>query len=454
MAKKKKRYICQDCGYKAIKWQGQCPDCNEWNTLVEEIIDPKVEKKEKKVKQIDIKKLSQIKASSETRIETGFGEFDRVLGGGIVSGSLILMGGDPGIGKSTLLLQAAYKVSQKQDKVLYVSGEESEKQIRLRADRLDVLDSELYVLAETDLPSIAKNSKKLQPDLLVIDSIQTMNNPDLDSSPGSVSQIRESTNCLIKLAKKQGIPIFIIGHVTKEGSIAGPKIMEHMVDTVLYLEGEKHYAYRILRAVKNRFGSINEIGIFEMKGHGLKEVLNPSQAFISERPDNASGSVVIPCMEGSRPILIELQALVSSANFGNPGRMMSGVDSRRVSLILAVLEKKLGFQIQSEDVYVNIAGGLEVKEPAVDLGLVTALVSSFQDVVIDKDFAVLGEIGLSGEVRAVNFIRQRVNEASKLGFNKFIIPQNNYDDLKNKSDQIFGVRNIEEALDLILEGEL
>ncbi len=454
MAKKKKRYICQKCGYKAIKWQGQCPDCNEWNTLVEEIIDPKVEKKEKKVKQIDIKKLSQIKASSETRIETGFGEFDRVLGGGIVPGSLILMGGDPGIGKSTLLLQAAYKVSQKQDKVLYVSGEESEKQIRLRADRLDVLDSELYVLAETDLPSIAKNSKKLQPDLLVIDSIQTMNNPDLDSSPGSVSQIRESTNCLIKLAKKQGIPIFIIGHVTKEGSIAGPKIMEHMVDTVLYLEGEKHYAYRILRAVKNRFGSINEIGIFEMKGHGLKEVLNPSQAFISERPDNASGSVVIPCMEGSRPILIELQALVSSANFGNPGRMMSGVDSRRVSLILAVLEKKLGFQIQSEDVYVNIAGGLEVKEPAVDLGLVTALVSSFQDVVIDKDFAVLGEIGLSGEVRAVNFIRQRVNEASKLGFNKFIIPQNNYDDLKNKSDQIFGVRNIEEALDLILEGEL
>ena len=454
MAKKKKRYICQSCGYKAIKWQGQCPDCNEWNTLVEEIIDPKEEKKEKKVKEIAIKKISQIKAGSETRIETGFGEFDRVLGGGIVPGSLILMGGDPGIGKSTLLLQTAYKVSQKQDNVLYISGEESEKQIRLRADRLDVLDSELYVLAETDLPSIVKNAKKLKPDLIVIDSIQTMNNPDLDSSPGSVSQIRESTNRLIKLAKKQGIPIFIIGHVTKEGAIAGPKIMEHMVDTVLYLEGEKHYAYRILRAVKNRFGSINEIGIFEMKSQGLEEVLNPSQAFISERPDDASGSVIIPCMEGSRPILIELQALVSSANFGNPGRMMSGVDSRRVSLILAVLEKKLGFQIQSEDVYVNIAGGLEIKEPAVDLGLVAALVSSFQDVVIDKDFAILGEIGLSGEVRAVNFIRQRVNEASKLGFNKFIIPQNNYDDLENKTDQIFGVTNVEEALDLILEGEL
>ncbi len=454
MAKKKKRYICQNCGYRAIKWQGQCPDCNEWNTLIEEIIDPKEEKKEKKVKDIAIKKISQIKAGSETRIETGFGEFNRVLGGGIVPGSLILMGGDPGIGKSTLLLQAAYKVSQKQDKVLYISGEESEKQIRLRADRLDVLDSELYVLAETDLPSIVKNAKKLKPDLIVIDSIQTMNNPDLDSSPGSVSQIRESTNRLIKLAKKYGIPIFIIGHVTKEGAIAGPKIMEHMVDTVLYLEGEKHYAYRILRAVKNRFGSINEIGIFEMKSDGLEEVLNPSQVFISERPDDASGSVIIPCMEGSRPILIELQALVSSANFGNPGRMMSGVDSRRVSLILAVLEKKLGFQIQSEDVYVNIAGGLEIKEPAVDLGLVAALVSSFQDVVIDKDFAVLGEIGLSGEVRAVNFIRQRVNEASKLGFNKFIIPQNNYDDLENKSDQIFGVSNVEQALDLILEGEL
>ncbi len=454
MVKKKKRYICQNCGYRAIKWQGQCPDCNEWNTLIEEIIDPKEEKKEKKVKDIAIKKISQIKAGSETRIETGFGEFNRVLGGGIVPGSLILMGGDPGIGKSTLLLQAAYKVSQKQDKVLYISGEESEKQIRLRADRLDVLDSELYVLAETDLPSIVKNAKKLKPDLIVIDSIQTMNNPDLDSSPGSVSQIRESTNRLIKLAKKYGIPIFIIGHVTKEGAIAGPKIMEHMVDTVLYLEGEKHYAYRILRAVKNRFGSINEIGIFEMKSDGLEEVLNPSQVFISERPDDASGSVIIPCMEGSRPILIELQALVSSANFGNPGRMMSGVDSRRVSLILAVLEKKLGFQIQSEDVYVNIAGGLEIKEPAVDLGLVAALVSSFQDVVIDKDFAVLGEIGLSGEVRAVNFIRQRVNEASKLGFNKFIIPQNNYDDLENKSDQIFGVSNVEQALDLILEGEL
>ncbi len=454
MAKNKKRYICQNCGYKAIKWKGQCPDCNKWNTLVEEIINPKEEKEEKKVKQINIKKINQIKAGSETRIATGFGEFDRVLGGGIVPGSLILMGGDPGIGKSTLLLQTAYKVSEKQDKVLYISGEESEKQIRLRADRLDVLDSELYVLAETDLPSIVKNSKKLEPDLIVIDSIQTMNNPDLDSSPGSVSQIRESTNRLIKLAKKQGIPIFIIGHVTKEGSIAGPKIMEHMVDTVLYLEGEKHYAYRILRAVKNRFGSINEIGIFEMKSQGLEEVLNPSQAFISERPDDASGSVIIPCMEGSRPILIELQALVSSANFGNPGRMMSGVDSRRVSLILAVLEKKLGFQIQSEDVYVNIAGGLEVKEPAVDLGLVSALVSSFQDVVIDKDFAILGEIGLSGEVRAVNFIKQRVNEASKLGFNKFIIPQNNYNDLENKSDKIFGVENIEEALDLILGGEL
>ncbi|WP_027339569.1 DNA repair protein RadA [Halonatronum saccharophilum] len=454
MAKKKKRYICQECGYQALKWSGRCSGCNTWNTLVEEIVDPKVVKTNKKLsKKVNLQSIDNIKIELEDRKETGFTELDRVLGGGIVAGSLVLIGGDPGIGKSTLLLQASYNISEKYNSVLYVSGEESERQIRLRAERLGTITSNLFILAETNLLTIIDNAKELKPDLVVIDSIQTIYNPQLDSAPGSVSQVRESTNKLMNLAKKNEIPIFIVGHVTKEGSIAGPRVLEHMVDTVLYFEGDRHHNYRILRGVKNRFGSTNEIGIFEMVAGGLKEVLNPSETFIGERPKGVSGSAIIPCMEGSRPILVELQALVSSANYGNPSRMTTGVDNRRVSLILAVLEKRLGLHIQGQDVYINIAGGFQVDEPAIDLGLIAAIVSSFRDIPIPQEVAILGEVGLSGEVRAVNQTEKRVKEASKLGFTQFIIPRNNKGGLPKVEGKINGIESVKEMLDLILGGE-
>ncbi|WP_018249385.1 DNA repair protein RadA [Orenia marismortui] len=450
MAKKKRRYICQECGYEALKWSGKCTGCNSWNTLVEEIINPKKKKKELSVTaDVKAQKINDIKIGLENRKETGISELDRVLGGGIVPGSLILIGGDPGIGKSTLLLQTSYNISKKYDKVLYISGEESERQIKLRADRLGTIDSNIYILAETNLLSIIENAKDLKPDLVIIDSIQTIYNPNLESSPGSVSQVRDSTNRLMQLAKKNNIPIFIVGHVTKNGSIAGPKVLEHMVDTVLYFEGDRHYSYRILRAVKNRFGSTNEIGIFEMKQGGLEEILNPSQMFVSERPSNVSGSVVIPCVEGSRPILVELQALVSSANFGTPSRMTTGVDHKRVSLLLAVLEKKLGLHIQGQDVYINVVGGFQVDEPAVDLGLIAAIASSFRDIAIPKEFVVIGEVGLAGEVRAISQIEKRINEASKLGFSEFIIPKGNLEDLNYPDLKIHGVKNVYQVLDLI-----
>ncbi len=454
MAKKKKRYVCQECGYQALKWSGKCLGCNSWNTLTEEIIDLKEEKKEKihKINGSKLQKIDDIKIEVENRKRTGFNELDRVLGGGIVPGSLILIGGDPGIGKSTLLLQASYNISQRYQKVLYISGEESEQQIKLRADRLKLNNSDIYILAETNLLSINSIVKDLTPDLVVIDSIQTIYNPNLESSPGSVSQVRDVTGRLMKLAKKSNIPIFIVGHVTKDGSIAGPRVLEHMVDTVLYFEGDRHYTYRVLRAVKNRFGSTNEIGIFEMRQKGLEEVMNASQAFISERPKKTPGSVVIPCMEGSRPILIELQALVSSATFGNPSRMTTGIDHKRVSLLLAVLEKKLGFHIQGQDVYINIAGGFQVDEPAIDLGLVAAIVSSFRDVAISEDVVIIGEVGLTGEVRAVNQIEKRINEASKLGFGRFVIPKGNIKELSYPDLKLHGVDNVHQVLDLILGG--
>jgi len=453
MAKKKRRYICQKCGYQALKWSGKCLGCNSWNTLVEEIIDTKEQKKEAQVTtNIRPEKISDIEIKSEDRKKTGFAELDRVLGGGIVPGSLILIGGDPGIGKSTLLLQTSYNVSQIYDKVLYISGEESSRQIKLRADRLGTVNSSMYILAETNLLAITTNVEDLNPDLLIIDSIQTIYNPNLESAPGSVSQVRDATGRLMRLAKKNNIPIFIVGHVTKEGSIAGPRVLEHMVDTVLYFEGDRHYTYRVLRAVKNRFGSTNEIGIFEMRQGGLAEVLNPSQLFISERASNVSGSVIIPCMEGSRPILIELQSLVSSATFGTPSRMTTGVDHKRVSLLLAVLEKKLGLHIQGQDVYINIAGGFQVDEPAVDLGLISAVVSSFRDIAIPQEFVILGEVGLSGEVRAISQIEKRINEASKLGFTKFIIPKSNSEELDYSDIEIYGVSNVYQVLDLILGG--
>jgi DNA repair protein RadA/Sms len=471
MAKKRKRYLCSECGHEALKWNGQCPECKSWNTLEEIVFDPDKEKEKKQEKlakkesmqqsglksktKSTVKRISDINITSEDRLDTGFSELDRVLGGGVVPGSLILIGGAPGVGKSTLLLQTATKVAKNYEKVLYVSGEESERQIKIRADRLEASDSDLYILIETDLNSILKQIKKLQPDLIIIDSIQTIHDPTIDSAPGSIKQVRESTAKLIKLGKAEELPMFIVGHVTKEGSIAGPKVLEHMVDTVLYFEGDQNHSYRMLKGIKNRFGSTNEVGIFAMEQSGLREVINPSENFIAERPEDISGSVVIPCVEGSRSILVELQALVTSANFGNPSRMTTGVDQRRVSLILAVLEKRLGLNIQMEDIHINVAGGFEVKEPAIDLGLVAAMVSSFRDNPIPSDFAIIGEVGLSGEVRAVNKIEKRVNEASKLGFSKFILPQGNMSDLSNKQDEqlsFYGIKNISKVLDLILGG--
>ncbi|AGB40169.1 DNA repair protein RadA [Halobacteroides halobius DSM 5150] len=456
MPKQKKRYICQECGYQALKWSGQCPGCDSWNTLVEEIINPKQEKKEQQVTaNVNLETIDKIETKVEDRLTSNFQELDRVLGGGIVPGSLILIGGDPGIGKSTLLLQASYNISEEYDKVMYVTGEESRRQVKLRANRLEAISSSLYILAETNLLSVINSIKELNPDLVVIDSIQTIHNPNLDSAPGSVSQVRDATNRLMKLAKKDGIPVFVVGHVTKQGSIAGPKVLEHMVDTVLYFEGDRHRDYRILRAVKNRFGSTNEVGIFEMQQSGLEEVLNPSQAFIAERPEGVSGSVIIPCLEGSRPILIELQALASSANFGTPSRMTTGIDHKRVSLILAVLEKRLGLHLQNQDVYINIVGGFQVDEPAIDLGMAIAIVSSFRDVSVSEKLAVIGEVGLSGEVRAISQIEKRVKEASKLGFSQFIIPKSNLQGLSSAYQDltINGVANVREVLDLILGGE-
>lgn len=464
MAKKRKRYVCRECGYEALKWNGQCPECKSWNTLEETIFDPdkEKEKEQEKLKQqqsgsdykSEIRKISDINVTTEDRLKTGFSELDRVLGGGIVPGSLVLIGGAPGVGKSTLLLQTAHNVAKKYEQVLYISGEESERQIKIRADRLKATASSLYILADTNLNSIIEQIKNLQPDLIIIDSIQTIYNPIVDSAPGSIKQVRETTSKLMQVGKKNDLPLFIVGHVTKEGSIAGPKVLEHMVDSVLYFEGDQNHSYRMLKGIKNRFGSTNEVGIFAMEQEGLKEVLNPSQTFIAERPEEVSGSVIVPCVEGSRSILIELQALVSSANFGNPSRMTTGVDHRRVSLILAVLEKRLGLNIQMEDIHINVAGGFEIKEPAIDLGLATAMVSSFRDVPIPSEFAIIGEIGLSGEVRAVNKIQKRVNEASKLGFDKFILPQSNIDDLaSNKELSFFGVKKISKVLDLILGGE-
>jgi DNA repair protein RadA/Sms len=456
MAKKKKRYICDECGYKALKWSGKCPECESWNTLVEKIIDPKDSQEETtpSTSQSEVEPINQIETKSKDRLDTGFSELDRVLGGGIVLGSLTLIGGEPGIGKSTLLLQSSYNVSENSNKVLYVTGEESKRQVRLRADRLQAIGSNLYILAETNLLSIIKSARELDPDLIVIDSIQSLYHPDIDSTPGNISQVKKAASKFMKFGKTSEIPIFIVGHVTKSGAIAGPKVLEHMVDTVLYFEGDQNRNYRLLRAVKNRFGSTDEVGIFEMRQEGLVEILNPSQAFIAERPEDVSGSVIIPCLEGSRPILIELQALVSSASFGNPSRMTTGIDQRRISLILAVLEKRLGLHMENQDVYVNIAGGFKVEEPAVDLGLVVAIVSSFRDVKVPENLAVVGEVGLSGEIRAINQIRTRINEAHKLGFDYFIVPQGNVDrtSIEDEEANIQGVSSIKEVLDLILGG--
>ena len=423
---KKIVYFCQECGYESAKWMGQCPGCKAWNTFAEETVstvkasktgDKKQEKRQEPVI------LKNISLSEEERQTTNIKELDRVLGGGIVPGSLVLVGGDPGIGKSTLLLQVCRNLSDKGTSVLYISGEESLRQIKLRANRIGTFSDHLELFCETNLEVIRDVIERKKPDTVVIDSIQTMFHEDISSAPGSVSQVRESTNILMQIAKGMGISIFIVGHVTKEGNVAGPRVLEHMVDTVLYFEGDRHASYRILRAVKNRFGSTNEIGVFEMRNTGLEEVKNPSEFMLNGKPAGASGSIVACSMEGTRPILVEIQALVCQSNFGIPRRTAVGTDFNRVNLLMAVLEKKVGIRLASCDAYVNIAGGMKMTEPAIDLGIALAVVSSSRDIVIPDTVLAFGEIGLSGEVRAVSMAGQRVAEARKLGFHTVILPE-------------------------------
>lgn len=444
-------FFCKECGYESSKWMGQCPACKEWNSLVEEPVGKKTASGRKppaaKVKPC---LLSEISLEQQDRISTGYPELNRVLGSGIVAGSLVLVGGDPGIGKSTLLLQVCGKLAAQEQKVLYISGEESLKQIKLRANRIGEIKGSLLFLCETNLDTIESVIEEESPQVVVIDSIQTMFRDEVSSAPGSVSQVRESTNVLMQIAKGLGIAIFIVGHVTKEGVVAGPRVLEHMVDTVLYFEGERNASYRILRGVKNRFGSTNEIGVFEMQEKGLVEVENPSEYMLSGRPEDASGAVVACSLEGTRPILLEVQALVTQTNFGMPRRTAAGTDYNRVNLLMAVLEKRCHYEMSRYDAYVNIAGGMKMNEPALDLAIVMALVSSLKDRAVSSKTILFGEVGLSGEVRAVSMAEQRVNEAIKLGFDTCILPQICLDKMK-RTDKIrlIGVQNIKEAISLL-----
>ncbi len=448
MAKaKKSSFFCQNCGHEESKWLGQCPVCREWNTFVEEKAAPAKSGAAKSVREAQVVALRSVSAGEDERVRTGIEELDRVLGGGIVQGSLVLVGGDPGIGKSTLLLQVCQRLSDADNKVLYISGEESLRQIKLRADRMGEFKDTLSLLCETNLNIIRGVIERYQPKAAVIDSIQTMYSEDVASAPGSVSQVRESTNMLMQLAKGLNISIFIVGHVTKEGTVAGPRVLEHMVDTVLYFEGDRHASYRILRGVKNRFGSTNEIGVFEMRRNGLSEVENPSEFMLSGRPVHASGSVVACAMEGTRPMLMEIQALVCRSNFGMPRRTAAGLDYNRVNLLMAVLEKRLGVPLSNYDAYVNIAGGIRLNEPAADLGIVTAIVSSYKNKPVPEDTIVFGEVGLSGEIRAVAMPEQRIAEARKLGFKACVIPEVS---VKAAGDvpgiEVIGVKSVNQAI--------
>lgn len=454
MAKRKSVFVCQDCGYESNGWLGKCPACNNWNTFAEEIQDASVGSKNKNVL-FDVKpvNINDIEIDNEERYSTGIKEMDRVLGGGIVKGSLVLVGGDPGIGKSTLILQICDTV-RIDSKIIYISGEESIKQIKIRADRLGVRNPNLLMVSETNFKAIQVISERENPALIIVDSIQTMFNEELSSAPGSVSQVREITAGLMQIAKSSNIAVFIVGHVTKEGSLAGPRVLEHMVDTVLYFEGERNLSYRILRAVKNRFGSTNEIGIFEMKDVGLIEVENPSMLMISDRKESVPGSVVVSSLEGTRPMLIEIQALVCPTNFGMPRRMATGIDYNRITLLMAVLEKRVGMQLHNYDAYVNVVGGLKVDEPACDLGVVMAIASSFRNKPIDLSTVLIGEVGLTGEVRAINQIEKRVIEAARMGFKNCIVPAGNIKVLKQvkelKEINIKPVENVVEALGILL----
>lgn len=449
MAKSTMVYFCKECGYETSKWLGQCPGCGQWNSMVEEPARKKVVAKVSNVKEgkSKVSPITDISLEAEEKLSTGLGELDRVLGGGIVKGSLILVGGDPGIGKSTLLLQVCKNISERDNKVLYISGEESLKQIKIRANRMGEFSSNLLLLCETSLDNIEVTIKRENPKVVVIDSIQTMYKEDVAAAPGSVSQVRESTNILMQIAKNFGISIFVVGHVTKEGVVAGPRVLEHMVDTVLYFEGDRHAAYRILRGVKNRFGSTNEIGVFEMTKDGLAEVQNPSEFMLSGRPEESSGSVVACSIEGTRPMLVEIQALVCKTNFGMPRRTAAGTDFNRVNLLMAVLEKRLGYNLSQCDAYVNIAGGIKINEPALDLAIVMAIMSSYKDRAISNNTICFGEVGLSGEVRAVNMAEQRVLEAKKLGFEVCILPKVSLESIgRIDGIKLIGVSNVKEAV--------
>ncbi len=451
MKKLSSNYVCQTCAYESPRWLGKCPNCGEWNSFVEELTRKIATKRAMTVPQARPLSLKEVDAVDTERLPSSIDEFDRVLGGGIVPGSVILLGGDPGVGKSTLMMQFA---SQLRDQVvLYISGEESASQIKLRAERLNVTPSDsLLIFPETNMEVIMETVERATPDVIIVDSVQTMFRSDLESSAGSVGQVRESTAQFMRIAKSKSVPIFLIGHVTKEGVLAGPKVIEHMVDTVLQFEGERHYAYRILRAMKNRFGSTNEIGIFEMRDSGLREVKNPSEVFLSERAYGASGSAVVASVEGTRPILIEVQALVTPTSYGVPQRNTTGFDYRRLGLLLAVLEKRMGVMLGQQDVFVNIAGGVRVDEPAVDLGIALSIISSLRDVPVDSQSVMVGEIGLGGEIRTISQIEKRIQETAKLGFKKILLPKNNLkSSVRNGGIELVGVEHIEDAVQLLLQ---
>ena len=446
-------YVCQECGHQERKFLGKCPDCGKWNSFIEErarAASPKGAAARGGFRLREVKPVAfrEIESQDDARLSSGVTEFDRVLGGGIVPGSLVLIGGDPGIGKSTLLLEVADKLSGQGLRVLYVSGEESERQIKMRGERLGVVAENLYLLPETNLESIFDEIERDEPGAVIVDSIQTVFSSKIESAPGSVSQVREVAGQFLMFAKNRGVPVFLIGHVTKEGSIAGPKALEHIVDTVLYFEGERHHNHRIIRATKNRFGAANELGIFEMTGEGLRAVANPSEMFLQERPLNAAGSVVTACMEGTRPVLVEIQALVSGSKYGTGRRMAQGFDANRIALLIAMMEKRLGYHLIGDDVFVNVAGGLEIDEPAADLGVVASIASSFKNAPLDPHVAVFGEVGLTGEVRGAMQAQARAREAQTLGFKKIIMPASNTSGLERLLGlRVVGVRSVEEALD-------
>ena len=446
MAKSKLKYICSNCGYESLRWVGKCPECDSWNSFIEELVETGKKKQSTAKSNVALHKINEISANESERIKTNIEEFDRVLGGGLMPGSVVLLGGDPGIGKSTLAMQACANLK---DPVLYVSGEESSKQIKLRAERLKITSDNFYVMPETDLHTILDTIEKISPSVVVVDSIQTVSLSNLDNSAGTMTQLRECTSALMEEAKKKNFCVIVIGHVTKEGLIAGPKVLEHIVDTVIQFEGERHHSFRILRAQKNRFGSTNEIGVFEMHEDGLMEVKNPSQLFLSEREQKTSGSVVTSSIEGTRPILFEVQALVTPSNFGNPQRVATGFDYRRLAILLAVLEKRAGLRLSATNVFLNMAGGIKITEPAIDLAVCCSIASSFLDKVIDSETVVIGEVGLGGEIRSVGHIDKRIQEAAKLGFKSVIIPANNMN-FKMSEIKITAVENLSAAIAKII----